>query len=151
MDKATTNISMLGKAGELRVASELLLRGIEVYLNTLADSSADLVLANGKRIQVKAARLKPGGSTSRRGRKYKGYRWSFAQWHKSTGHVTKHSLDNVDYVVLWAIDDDTFLVLPADEARGTYSIRLTLNSKRHRKASRYARFVEAWDILEKEK
>jgi hypothetical protein len=134
---------MLGRAGELRVASELLLRGIEVYLNTSADSGVDLILSNSKKVQVKTARL-----TTNRQPTWRSYCWSFKSWRRVEKHYESHSLKDVDYVILWAVDDDVFFIIPADEVRGSYSIRLNPGSSYpSKKVSNHMRFKDAWDSL----
>ena len=133
----------LGKAGELRVASELLLRGIDVYLS-IVDSGVDLRLGDGKRVQVKTAhRTKISG-----GKDYwkcQHYVFSFKSWRKVGKHYESHPLQDVDYVILWAIEDDDFFIVPAGEIRGSYSIHITPTSTKQQ--SKYMVFKDAWDSL----
>jgi len=131
----------LGKAGELRVASELLLRGHDVFL-TIVDSGADLILGNGKRIQVKAANR----TKFKAEKKYlcSRYSFSFKSWKRTTNHYESHKLESVDYIILWTVNDDAFFIIPANEVRGKYSVRLTLGPKDH---SKYLAFRDNWDAL----
>ena len=136
------NIS-LGKAGEFRVASELLLRGHEVYLAT-ADSGVDLILGNGKRLQVKVAQLR---LRDRNNPKWqcRMYTFSFKSWRRQGKHYAPHNLEGVDYIILWAKDDNVFLVIPADRVRGKYSIRFNPASRKQQ--SEYMLFKDRWDSL----
>ena len=129
----------LGRAAELRVASELLLRGHEVFL-TLVDSGADLVMGNGKRIQVKASHRVFNKSAH-----YPDYTFAFKSWRSNEGKYEAHKLNNVDFVILWAVNDDKFFIIPADIVRGKYSIRLGLSK---RKWSEYMPYESKWELLE---
>lgn len=133
-----SNLS-LGKAGELRVASELLIRGYEVF-QTITDSGIDLIMGNGKKIQVKSARRTKSYSN------YKKYTYSFKSWHKDGSGYKPHELKGVDFIILWAVDNDEFFVIPATEIRGKYSVILTCNPKRE--WSRYTQFRSQWNLLE---
>ena len=133
----------LGKAGEFRVASELLLRGHEVFLAT-ADSGVDLILGNGKRVQVKVSHLHlvDGHNPKWKARRYV---FSFKSWRKKGKVYEPHKLEDVDYVILWAKNDDIFLIVPAEEVRGNYTIRFVPDSKRLQ--SKYIGFKDQWDSL----
>ena len=133
-----SNLS-LGKAGELRVASELLIRGYEVF-QTVVDSGVDLILANGKRIQVKSARRSKAYAN------YTKYTFSFKAWHNKQGNYTPHELTGIDFVILWAVDDNEFFVIPATKIRGKYSVILTCHGKRQ--WSLYLPYRAQWNLLE---
>lgn len=133
----------LGKAGELRVASELLLRGQEVYF-AVVDGGTDLILATGKRIQVKAAKKRTNENHRT------AYYFSFKSWRKKENKHTKHELIGIDYVILWGIDEDIFLIIPTEEVRGHYCVRFAPNNKRpHNKTSNYLQYINRWDLLDK--
>ncbi len=136
----------LGRAGELRVASELLLREYEVFL-TLVDSGADLILSNGKRIQVKTSHKvkKPGLE------EYSHYVFTFKSWRQKKGKYEAHQLADIDFVILWAIEDDFFFIIPAELVRGKYSIQLGCHLGYHRKRgwSKYLAFKDNWESLKK--
>ena len=128
----------LGRAAELRVASELLLMGNEVFL-TMVDSGADLVLGNGKRIQVKAAHRVVKGK-----RDYADYTFSFKSWRRQQGKYEAHKLESIDFIVLWAVDDNRFFVVPSQEIRGQYSVQIGL---RRRAWSKYMAYEGKWELL----
>ena len=136
----------LGKAGELRVAAELLMRGHECFL-TLADSGVDIVLGSGLRLQVKSAhaRMNP-----KRGERSRHYTFSFKRWKKRQGHYVPHPLEGVDFAVLWASDDDAFFIVPVDEIKGRYGVKLNLteNSRAGSVNTALKRYRDAWDLLE---
>ena len=128
----------VGKAVELRVASELLLRGFEVYLTT-ADSGVDLILGNGKKIQVKGSHQSTFDSRQPR------YTFSFKAWHKKTKCYSAHELEGVDFLILWGIEDNIFFIVPAELVRGKYSVRLNPNSERSQ--SILLPYREKWELL----
>lgn len=134
----TTNLS-IGKAGELRVASELLIRGFEVHLS-LVDYGSDLLLSDGTRIQVKAAH-----NLSHNYWKYKAYTFSFKKWKNKNGHFKPHALKDIDFIILWGIDDDLFFIIPAKVIRGKYSVRVSTSSKRNQ----YSIYKDKWEILKR--
>ena len=98
------DIRYLGQAGVYRVASELSLRGLEVYFPSI-DVGVDLMIGNGARIQVKTATAlerRDEGKTYRirygvRGREYGPRKYS----------------DEVDIFVIWGLDENRFWVAPA--------------------------------------
>lgn len=139
----------LGKAGELRVASELLLRGYDAFL-TIADSGTDIVLGNGKRLQVKTARQgkeEPRGTgTIRR------YAFSFKSWRKKEGRYVPHPLNNVDFVVLWAVEHNAFFIVPVDVIRGHSAVAMNLSESslwtwKRGLTTQVLSFRERWDLL----
>ena len=130
-----------GKAGELRVASELLLRGHQVYL-TMVDSGIDIVLGNGKTIQVKSSMPRSNEShISPR------YTFTFRSWKREP-----HRLDSVDFAILWAISHDTFFIIPTEILRGKITISVTpqrLHNSYNNRVNKYNRFAGQWDLLGK--
>ena len=133
----------VGKAGEYRVASELLLRGYKVYLDAIGDTAVDLVLDNGRKIQVKAAHRI--SAYDKRHPEYTQYNFSFKSWNKESGHYLTHPLKGISHIILWAIDDDIFFILPSKEVRGKFGVRFGLGKRRS--WSQYAHFKNNWDCL----
>ncbi len=140
----------IGQAGELRVASELLLRGHEVFL-TFAGSGADLVLGTGKKIQVKTASRIPKGKFGR-----SEYMFTFMHWSKKKFNI----LDDIDYVILWCLGTDLFYIIPSEKVKGKWNIRInpvtnatewksrTNNRfKNGYKLFNYREYENKWDIL----
>ena len=134
----------LGVAGELRVASELLLRGFSPSSNFL-DEGADLTLENGLRLQVKSSRL-----TS----KPDHYLFNFKSWkaHESRSKGVRlqlaSDLKGIDYVILWGVDTDVFYIIPADLVRGKMTINIVIHRCRRRPdAIDYTSYVNQWDLL----
>jgi hypothetical protein len=129
----------IGKAGEYRVASELLLHGIEVFLSSV-DSGTDMILSNGMRIQVKSANR----VRQQRGSNCFEYAFSFKSWRKRNRRYEPHPLSGIDFVILWAIEDDSFFIIPRKELTGKVYIRFGVNK---RKTSRYVPFLNNWTLL----
>jgi hypothetical protein len=98
----------LGKAGELRVASELILRGFNPAL-VLVDNGCDIVLESGIRIQVKTCATLSRNKTYNR--KNKRYIFSLAR-----GNSKKKYTNEADYFICWCVPEDWFQVIPAKEA-----------------------------------
>jgi hypothetical protein len=130
---------LLGKAGELRVASELLLRGHEIFLSSV-DSGTDIILSKGVRIQVKAANPFNNGN----GR----YRFGFKSCDKKNGKYHAHALKDVDFVILWPASTDEFFIVPASEIRGRISLCIRLHEgKRPYPLGKYSQYRNKWEIL----
>ena len=122
----------LGKAGELRVASELLLRGYEIFL-TVTDTGVDLILGNGKRLQVKTARKN----------KYGGYMFSLKAWRKAGRPPKAQSFTDVDYLICWTVNDGAFFVIPTSHVDGRMAINIHPNSSK----SQFMVFKNNWEML----
>ena len=109
MDRATYKQQhLLGQAGVLRVASELMLRGFPVLFPAV-DEGVDLFVEGGTRIQVKTTkmvlsggkssfRLTPGYRMTRDGKVYLSAR-NFSEY--------------CDFVVLFNVKLDKFWIVPA--------------------------------------
>lgn len=129
-----------GKAGEYRVASELMKHGLDVFM-TITDFGTDLIASNGCKIQVKSARNSQitNGRTNRQ---------IFTFQHESSLRGLRQSqcvLRN-DCIVLWAVEQDRFFVFPAKMTRGIQAISLTLDSKQKRK-NKFLRFENNWELI----
>ncbi len=149
----------LGRAGELRVASELILRGYNVFFREV-DEGIDLMIGNGKRIQVKSARKHNLGTPY----PHTNYGFNFLStpsWRRNqkderVGILTRdpkapaHLLNNVDIVILWAVDDNDFYIIPAQEVRGKKGIQFTGDHDKRTqiKWNKWLPFLNNWDILE---
>lgn len=104
----TADYMQLGRAGELRVASELLLRGHSPSLS-LVDRGIDLICDCGKTVQVKTSSListkgRPGQKLRNR------YSFNFTNWHKQAPTVSA-----ADLVVCWAVGTESFWVFSGPE------------------------------------
>lgn len=123
----------LGMAGELRVASELLLRGHRPSLS-LVDTGVDIVTDRGLRIQVKTASRGASGD----------YNFNISRWDKRA----PHALENVDVLVLWAADTDSFWIVPCDVIRRKRNIRVRLNARPYRSRNwNRDKYLNAWEVL----
>lgn len=129
---------LIGMAGQLRVASELLLRGFRPALG-FVDTGVDLTLEQGQRIQVKAAH-----KAKDRGR----YFFNLRHW-KHKGLVR---LPGVDFLICWGIDTDQFWIVPVEEARKVSILAFCPGAKRGRRKPiiEADQFLNAWSLLRKE-
>jgi len=127
------NKMTLGAAGELRVMSELMLKGFNPAKSYL-DGGIDLILENGKKIQVKTARkfLKP---LNRQQPQY-GYTFTFQDW-KNKAHKL-----NVDFIICWCIEDNIFLIIPKLELKAVGLIFIPLRNETYLR-----KYINNWDVL----
>jgi hypothetical protein len=116
----------IGKAAELRVASELLLRGCRVLLS-IVDTGIDLVTEKGQNVQIKcasASSCKPSKPKNR-------YVFSFRRWvvHKKgeRKQVLSGAEETVDFVVLWCLQNNFFFVLPKGAMKNTRTLNIYFN------------------------
>ena len=117
----------VGKAGEYRVMSELLCKG---FLPSLMPeiSEADIILSNGKKIQVKSSYKRIGGW----------YSFSFKGWKRESNgkrKQKKHELKNVDFIILWAINISDFIIIPVEIVKKRDSYIINYYPERKRKSN----------------
>lgn len=143
-----------GQAGVYQVASQLLLRGVNVFFPAV-DLGADLITDSGVRVQVKithhSARMSsayPAGA----------YWFHFMKTGIRRGKRTvavRNLAADCDVVVLWGIEDDKFWVVPACELADCHCLvlegvcvgaykRATRPDSRQR---RIAAFENRWDLI----
>lgn len=140
----------IGKAGELRVASELLLRGHRVCLN-LIDSGTDLILENNIKIQVKCARKISRPYQDKNKKYYEStpvYHFSLRRWGKEPRHGNTPCAPisaEIDFVICWAIDDDIFYVIPADKIRDKSGIVITFS--KNGLTPKFSEYIDCWNLL----
>lgn len=128
------NTMAIGAAGELRVMSELMLMGFNPAKSYL-DNGIDLILENGKTIQVKTSHKRP--YTTKRGEPSLKYGFTFQNWKNK-----KHNL-SVDIIICWGIEDNIFFILPKADIT---SAALAFDpSWRKNKLKKY---INNWKILE---
>ncbi|KKN73821.1 hypothetical protein LCGC14_0396230 [marine sediment metagenome] len=129
----------IGVAGELRVMSELLLRGHKPAKSYLEDG-VDILLPNGLGIEVKSAHR--CHLIVAEGRKP---RSTYLFTLKGGGRKMPQNLQECDFLVLWCIDEDYFLIIPKADIKTTVVAvdKLTPLSK-------YAKYKNRWDLLQGE-
>jgi len=127
--------SIIGKAGEYRVTSELLLRGYNPSTR-IVDDGVDIVLDNQKTIQVKTVTMSHRGF----------YTVSFANtaWRKGIQSKKGSSL-LADYVVIWVVPKNDFYILPAALINGKMSI-----SVGGKNGQLYTEYINKWELLNEE-
>ena len=147
----------IGKAGELRVRSELILQGLSPAVCD-QDNGVDIILVdNGKRLQVKTS-VRPQNNHNY------GYKYSFsvrAQQFRSAGNgvfekrFTKKSYTGVvDYFIFWLIEHDIFYVIPEGVVGEKVSIVIptptedrTYRINDRESKSKYEVYKNAWHLL----
>lgn len=128
-----TKRSYLGLAGELRVMSELLLRGHNPAKSYL-ELGSDLILENGTRVEVKSGSVKKHG---------------FYSFNLSEQHATPF---NCDYIICWCVNHDLFYIIPQGSIPAkAFCLKPIYDPKRkngHKQNYlKYERFREDWEQL----
>ena len=131
---STTHI---GKAGEFRVLSELILRGHDPALKVV-DNGIDIILENGKTIQVKTV-TKPLFDSKKSGRVYV-VTLSSARYKKGKQSPQKNNL-KTDFMIAWLIQNDVFYIIPCKEIKGGKSVSLGYG------ISKYEKFRNNWEVV----
>jgi len=150
--KPKTNSLYIGKAGEYRVASELMLRGYGVLM-AIVDNGIDLVTDNNLHIQVKTSNRRTGKSRNPNWGDRQLYNFSLDLHRRRRGDpkwkVEIHPLTGVDFVICWAIDDNDFYIIPVQEVRGVHGI--IINGNKYNRIeygrNRWLRYRNNWDVL----
>ena len=127
--------NIVGMAGELRVLSELLLRGFSPS-KSLVDDGIDIILENGKTLQVKTSNTHNGNSQS-----YVIPLMS-AKWIK--GQKKRDIRIKAKYFIIWAIPDNDFYIIPSKSFKNKTCIYLNAN-----KRNKYSKFRNKWERLKK--
>jgi hypothetical protein len=140
-----------GQAGAYQVASQLLLRGVNVFFPAV-DVGADLLTGSGVRVQVKSTYL-----SCRRGADFPAGAYWFHFYKQVLDHGRRRNaprdfVAECDVVVLWGIDHNKFWVVPAFELTDCQCLVLgeTPNrSYRHPNARsrKIAGFENRWDLI----
>jgi len=136
--KGIGDARFLGMAGEHRVASELLLKGHNPSISII-DKGIDIILENGKSIQVKTT-----SQLAHHGR-------SVALDISSTAYTRTRNKTNptdlrADYFIVWIIPRNEFYIIPKEAivARNVSNcISITPDSNK-----RFALYKDRWDLLE---
>lgn len=126
MKDRVKNSMAIGLAGEFRVMSELLLRGLNPSKSYL-DTGIDITLDNGKTIQVKSAKKR------RESRNYERYLLT----------LLGNGKNRAEFFVFWCIDDDDFFIVPTNKINGKRSIVFSPGAKN----AKYMDFKNKWELL----
>lgn len=134
-EKGKAPFKRLGLAAEHRVISELLLRGFNPCIN-IHDEGIDLMLTNGKSIQVKAAhRVNANG---------RGYKFDVCRSQKVGFKKLK-----TDIYIFWLIDDDIFLIIPKSNMNigGCINLITKYTGGYSQPKSNLLSFKDKWNLL----
>lgn len=134
------NSNDIGKAGEYRVCSELLLRGHRPLLS-IVDSGIDIILENGVTIQVKTT----SKAILQRGKRHFCFPFQSVRYTRGKSVHRNHMI--ADFAICWSIPNDTFLVIPKDEIGERYNITYSPDATIKSRPSRFAQFKDRWDLL----
>ena len=119
----------IGKAGEYRVMSELLLRGWNP--GQLAfDMGVDIILSNNTSIQVKTVSKSCGGFYT-----------------AAMGNSKYRQIAQSDFYIIWCVDEDCFYVIPKENIKDKQTIAVPSPRIVIKKNCQYRQFYERWDLL----
>jgi len=137
----------LGQAGEYRVASELLKRGINVFFPAV-DTGVDIITEHGLKIQVKTSNQEYSNT---RGYKYPAYLFSTRKkkYVSSKGKTLRPRIKEgeVDFVVFWCVSHDWFFIIPDKEVSKT-QLNIMVEPVENN-TSKYMPNLNSWHLLEK--
>jgi hypothetical protein len=134
------NCNHVGKAGEYRVCSELMLKGFEPLLS-IVDSGIDIVLTNGKTIQVKTSNKR----ISQKGKFH--YAFPFQDIRYYRGKSTGRNKIIADFAICWAVPDNLFLIIPKHEVGDRYNLTVSISPTWKSRPSYFMKFKNKWELL----
>jgi hypothetical protein len=117
----------VGRAGEFRVMSELMLRGHNPSMPAI-DTGGDVVIENGIRIQVKTSQLTRKGRRPQYSLGY--YRFYLGEYKGNRIKKRDWSLD-CDFFVFWCLDEDRFFIAPPSAVQQNWIIIAHKSEPRH--------------------
>lgn len=148
---ATTNGSQidaarirLGSAGELAIASELMLRGWGVYNQMIPDNSDPFDIIATKNSKLVRIQVKTTGQLQRNGRMPK---YVISCRKRSVGGHVPLTKKDCDFVVAYIYDRGWVLVVPVDCLGGlTFGIFLRKDGQ---PTGKWMKYLDAWELLDK--
>lgn len=145
--KATPLNLALGQAGVYRVASELLMRGINIYFPGV-DVGVDLVTEHGLRVQVKATQLAFIPSMKRSGYKFSLSWQAYGSTFKRRWRLRSLRTE-LDFLVFWCVDENRFFIVPSHSLEKASGVVLfPYQHKSYGKLSSVVYSCEGrWDLL----
>jgi hypothetical protein len=129
----------LARAGEYRVLSELLLRGLEPF-TVSDDKGIDILLANGLKVDVKIIsaytihhqNIKQGTVSYRYERKE----------YLFNAHRSQRDKE-LDFYIIWLLELDEFYIIPAKVVGKSKQQKIYPTTPNHR----YSQYKGAWELL----
>ena len=129
----------IGLAGELRVMSELILRGYNPAKSYI-DNGIDFILEDGTKIQVKTTLKK---SSDKKG--FMSYRFGMR---KGNDKKKINPSSYCHFIICWGISDNQFWIIPANKIGNRATISLSFPLKY--KIGQFVKYLNNWDILGRE-
>jgi len=127
----------IGEAGELRVLSELLLKGFKPS-KYIVDDGIDIVLDNKKTLQVKTC-----NSLNRNQNNTDYYMVGLTSAIYKRGYRKVYRQKMIaDFLIIWIIPTNSFYVLPQIEVGNKVCIGISTSKK-----CKYEKFRERWELL----
>jgi hypothetical protein len=147
----------IGLAGEFRVMSELLLRGFNPSKSYL-QNGYDLILGDGKRIEVKSSHKKtkiydvdyrinhPVYGENYSHQKHANCHHYVFTFRSATRSVARRGQINkdFDFAICWCMDDNVFYVIPVGDINGG---GFSLGDVSEKATHKFAKHRNNWDAL----
>lgn len=134
---AEINNQEVGVAGELRVMSELILKGYNPAKSYI-DNGVDIFLQDGRTIQVK---------TSRKKKLIRGDNTGEAECYKFTlkrGEQKRaFSSNKVDLLICFGVETEDFWIIPAKKVDKKSQITIPFS-----KVTKYSKYKNEWKVIE---
>jgi hypothetical protein len=124
--------AFIGRAGEYRVASELLLRGFNPAIRAV-DNGVDIVLDNGDTISVKTSLNKT--SNGCHNIQFTGNRY------RKNKKIKIYDQPKTNFVITWLISIDCFYIIPSSAIGKRFILSLGCNK------SIWNKYKNNWNIL----
>lgn len=138
-DKTSSKV-MIGIAGELRVASELLMRGIGCSRPFVDNYGVDLITDGGVRIQVKTSMLTSTLGYYKDGKPHKrspSYSFCLARG------------SECEFYVIWLPEPDSFYIFPFDAVKANdYRQTFRIYRESGKKNTLFSTYEGSWDLIE---
>jgi len=143
---------LLGQAGELAVMSQIMARGVNVAQYQV-DNGIDIITETGIKIQVKSSRKRRDKQS---GYSYMMYnfqtKWkrisNYSSPNKSKTITLSRSFDNVDFLVLWCVEDNAFFIIPSSEVPkwGIMIYESVINNP-NSQSNKYIKYLDNWKLI----
>jgi|TARA_R100001463_G_scaffold38_3_gene150 hypothetical protein len=145
-DNEKISASNIGSAGELMTALELIIRGWDVYTQTICNTTSvfDLIATKGpltQRIQVKSTARKYSRGENRRGQKH-----ILKINRRKNGKKVLYDKSDCDFIVIAALDEGWFFVIPTEKIH-CQTVNIYTNQT-GQATGWIAEYKNAWDLLE---
>ncbi len=130
----------LGVAGELRVMSELILRGYNPAKSHI-DNGVDIILGDGIRIQIKTTNSIGLTIGSRQITPTRGYKFNLKKGNRKNKTLVS---EYADFLICVVLSESLFFIMPSKDLTGIGIISIPVNTD---SSSKYYKYLNNWEVL----